>query len=137
MGATHHRLRRAEWVFWRAGIDPHRLFFIDETWAKTKVSRLRGRARRGVRLLAKAPHGHWSTTTLIGALGVDGVRCSMLVDGPVNGELLQAFVDQILRGLAARTQDILWRSMQSVLDTVTPSDSVNYFKHCGYSLQTN
>ena len=60
------------------------------------MTRLRGRARRGERLLAKAPLGHWSTRTLIGALGIDGVRCSMLVEGPVNGELFQAFVDQIL-----------------------------------------
>lgn len=88
--------RRAEWVLWRAGVDPTRLIFIDETWAKTNMTRLRGRARRGERLVDKIPHGHWQTTTLIGALGVDGVRCSTVVDGPVNRDVFEAFVEQVL-----------------------------------------
>jgi transposase len=83
-------------VLERAGIDPRRLIFIDETWAKTNMTRLRGRALRGERLVAKTPHGHWMTTTLIGALGIDGVRCSMVVDGPINAELFEAFVAQVL-----------------------------------------
>lgn len=89
-------LRRAQWVLWRAGIDPRRLVFIDETWAKTNMTRLRGRAPRGDRLVAKVPHGHWNTTTLIGALGIEGVRCSTVVDGPVNREIFEAFVEQVL-----------------------------------------
>ena len=39
--------------------------FIDETWAKTNMTRLRGRALCGQRLIDKTPHGHWKTTTLI------------------------------------------------------------------------
>ncbi|HLO41741.1 MAG TPA: IS630 family transposase [Phycisphaerales bacterium] len=65
-------------------------------WAKTNMTRLRGRCLRGQRLVAKAPHGHWNTTTLIGALCIDGVRCSTTVDGPVNGEIFEAFVEQVL-----------------------------------------
>ena len=45
---------------------------------------------------AKAPHGHWKTSTLIGALGVAGVRCSAVFDGPVNSEVFGAFVEQVL-----------------------------------------
>ena len=77
-------------------LDPRRLIFIDETWAKTNMTRLRGRALRGERLVAKVPHGHWKTTTLIGALGVEGVRCSTVVDGPVNADVFTAFVEQVL-----------------------------------------
>ena len=88
--------RRAEWVLWRAGIDPRRLVFIDETWAKTNMTRARGRCARGQRLVAKAPHGHWKTTTLIGALAIDGVRCSTVVDGPINADIFTAFVEQVL-----------------------------------------
>ncbi len=88
--------RRAEWVLSRAGLDPRRLVFIDETWAKTNMTRLRGRALRGRRLVAKVPHGHWNTTTLIGALGIEGMRCATVVDGPVNGDIFQAFIDQVL-----------------------------------------
>jgi transposase len=72
------------------------LIFIDETWAKTNMTRLRGRSPSGQRLLAKVPHGHWKTTTLIAALGLPGVTCSMVVDGAVNADVFEAFVEQVL-----------------------------------------
>jgi len=60
------------------------------------MTRLRGRSPRGQRLVAKAPHGHWKTSTLIGALGLSGIRCSAVFDGPVNTEVFEAFVEQVL-----------------------------------------
>jgi len=60
------------------------------------MTRLRGRAPIGERLIAKVPHGHWMTTTLIAALGLEGVRCSTVVDGAVNADVFQAFVQQVL-----------------------------------------
>ena len=159
------------------------------------MTRLRGRAPKGQRLIDKAPHGHWKTTTLIAALGLEGVRCSTVVDGAVNGDVFESFVEQVLvpvlkpgdvvvmdnlsshkrartreliestgaelvflppyspdlnpiemvfskvkhllRSIACRTKEQLWNAMQSVLNEVTPSDAVNCFKHCGYTLQNN
>jgi len=72
------------------------LIFIDETWAKTNMTRLRGRSPRGQRLIDKTPHGHWKTTTLIAALGMTGMRCSTVVDGSVNGDVFEAFTEQVL-----------------------------------------
>jgi len=69
---------------------------VDETWAKTNMTRLRGRAPRGERLLSKVPHGHWKTTTLIAAMSVSGMLCSTVVDGAVNADVFQAFVEQVL-----------------------------------------
>lgn len=60
------------------------------------MTRLRGRAPRGERLIDKVPHGHWKTTTLIAALGISGMRCSTVVDGAVNGDVFEAFVEQVL-----------------------------------------
>jgi transposase len=60
------------------------------------MTRLRGRAPIGQRLLAKVPHGHWKTTTLIGALDRGGIRCSMVVDGAVNADIFEAFVERVL-----------------------------------------
>ena len=80
----------------QAGLDPAKLVFIDETWAKTNMTRLRGRAPVGERLVAKVPHGHWTTTTLIAALDRRGMRCSMTVDGAVNRDVFEAFVAQVL-----------------------------------------
>lgn len=80
----------------QAGLDPTKLLFIDETWAKTNMTRLRGRAPLGERLVEKVPHGHWHTTTLIAALDASGMRCSTTVDGVVNRDVFEAFVEQVL-----------------------------------------
>jgi transposase len=89
-------LRRREWILAQAGLDPRRLIFIDETWAKTNMTRLRGRSPRGQRLIDKTPHGHWHTTTLIAALDIDGMRCATVVDGAIDADLFTAFVEQVL-----------------------------------------
>ncbi len=60
------------------------------------MTRLRGRAPIGERLIDKAPHGHWKTTSLIAALGVAGVRCSTVVDGAINRDVFDAFVERVL-----------------------------------------
>jgi hypothetical protein len=70
--------------------------FIDETWASTKMARTHGRSRRGQRLRAAIPHGHWKTTTFIAQRRNSGMVAPMVLDGPVNGVAFQAYVDQVL-----------------------------------------
>ena len=53
---------RMAWADGQTKLDPERLVFIDETGTSTNMARLRGRARRGERLVGKIPHGHWKTT---------------------------------------------------------------------------
>jgi transposase len=77
-------------------LDPEQVVFIDETWAKTNMSRTHGYAPKGERLVDAVPHGHWQTTTFVGALRIDGFIAPMVVDGAINGELFQAYVEQIL-----------------------------------------
>ena len=89
-------MRRAEWKSQQPSRPAQRLIFIDETWAKTNMTRLRGRAPLGERLVAKVPQGHWKTTTLIAALDASGLRCSTVVDGAVNSDVFEAFVQQVL-----------------------------------------
>jgi transposase len=60
------------------------------------MTRLRGRAPRGERVVAKTPHGHWKTTTLIAALGLAGIRCSTVVDGAINADVFEAFIEHVL-----------------------------------------
>ena len=60
------------------------------------MTRLRGRAPRGERVVAAVPHGHWKTTTLIAALDSRGMRCSMVLDGAVNQLAFEAFVSTVL-----------------------------------------
>src|SRR5579863_862083 len=80
----------------QAGLDPARLVFIDETWAKTNMTRPRGRALRGTRLVAAVPHGHWKTTTFLAALRTSGLTAPLVIDGAVNGDLFLAYVRQQL-----------------------------------------
>ena len=70
--------------------------FIDETGASTKLARLRGRAPRGQRCRAPVPHGHWKTTTFVGALRLGGITAPMVLDGPMNGPAFLAYVQQVL-----------------------------------------
>jgi transposase len=78
------------------GLDPQHLVFIDETWAKTNMARPRGRSRRGTRLIAKVPYGHWKTTTFVAALRCDGLTAPTVVDGAMNGVTFLAYVRQQL-----------------------------------------
>ena len=60
------------------------------------MARLRGRARKGERLRAGIPHGHWKTTTFVAGLRLDGIAAPMVLDGPINRDAFQAYVDQVL-----------------------------------------
>lgn len=84
---------------WRAGqadLNPDQLVFIDETWTTTNMTRLRGRASRGQRLIASVPHGHWKTSTFVAALRRTGLTAPLVIDGAMNGEVFLAYVEQIL-----------------------------------------
>lgn len=77
-------------------VDPSLLVFIDETGAKTNMTRLYARARKGERALDYAPHGHWSTTTLVAALTSEGAKAPMVLDGPMDRACFEACVEQVL-----------------------------------------
>ena len=88
--------RRQAWFDAQPDLDPERLVFIDETGASTKMARLRGRAPRGQRCRAAVPHGHWKTTTFVGALRLGGMTAPLVLDGPMNGAAFLAYVQQML-----------------------------------------
>ena len=88
--------RRAWWKRHQGKIDPTRLVFIDETWAKTNMIRTRGWCARGKPLLAKAPYGQWRTMTFIAALRHDRIDAPFVLDGPVNAEWFTAYVREML-----------------------------------------
>jgi len=88
--------RREQWRRYQGLVDPTRLVFIDETWAKTNMAPLRGWCPRGARLRATAPFGHWKTMTFIAALRCDRIDAPCLFDGPINGEAFLAYVEGFL-----------------------------------------
>lgn len=88
-------------------LDAQRLVFIDETAVTTKMVRQYGRAPIGERLVAKVPHGHWKTLTLVAALRVDCVTAPYVVDGPMTGPAFLAYVEKVLAP-ALRKGDIVF-----------------------------
>ena len=88
--------KRARWKAYQDRIDRRRLVFIDETWVKTNMAPLRGWGPRGQRLRAMVPYGHWKTMTFLATLRHDRIDAPWVVDGPINGELFQLYVRQIL-----------------------------------------
>jgi len=94
--------QREEWKSRQADFSPERLVFLDETWAKTNLTPLRGRAPKGKRLIARVPHGHWKTTTFLAAMRHSGLTAPLVVDGAMNGPIFLAYVrQQLVRELNA------------------------------------
>lgn len=87
---------RLAWREDQPGINANQLVFIDETGTATNMARRYGRCRRGERLNAKLPHGHWKTTTFVAGLRVGGITPLAVIDGPMNGLTFRAYVEQFL-----------------------------------------
>ena len=77
-------------------LKPEHLVFIDETWTKTNMTRLRARGRRGQRVIGTAPHGHWKTSTFLAGLRHDRIVAPLVLDGAINGRSFRAYVEQFL-----------------------------------------
>jgi transposase len=87
---------RAAWQALQPDIAIERLVFIDETGASTKMARLYGRSARGKRCVASIPHGHWKTTTFVGALRASGITAPMVLDGAMDGAAFDLYVKEFL-----------------------------------------
>jgi transposase len=167
-----------------------KLVFLDESGAQTNMTRTRGRAPRGVRVIEKVPHGHWLTTTMISAIRTSGPFAEAIVTGATDSDVFRAYVKDVLapqlqrgdvvimdnlqphkaagvkemieaagarllylppyspdynpienmwskvkqhlRSAAARTYDALLKAIADALATITVSDCVGFFRHCGY-----
>ncbi|MBS0562893.1 MAG: IS630 family transposase, partial [Proteobacteria bacterium] len=57
---------------------------------------LRGRSRRGQRLVGAAPFGHWNTRTFLAGLRHDRIVAPLVLDGAINGRSFRAYVEQFL-----------------------------------------
>lgn len=72
------------------------MIFLDQTWATTSMTPTWGRSPRGGRCPGYAPCGHWHTTTFVCALSQDGLLAPLVLDGPINGPVFVAWVEQFL-----------------------------------------
>jgi transposase len=87
---------RRKWIREQGLLDTTKLVFIDETSVNTNMVRLYGRCPCGGRLVDHVPLGQWKTMTFVSALRHDGMVAPMLIEGPMNGALFLAYVEQCL-----------------------------------------
>lgn len=80
---------------------------LDESYATTKFTRLRGRAARGVRLRASVPHGHWKLLTILAAMTLRGVQAAMTIDAATDSDVFIAFIEQVLVPTLRRGQVVI------------------------------
>jgi len=88
--------KRCWWNILVSGQPIGDLVFIDETGANTKMIRRYGWGPKSSRVISDVPHGHWKTTTFVAALRTSGFTAPMVSDGPMNGDLFLAYVQQQL-----------------------------------------
>jgi transposase len=60
------------------------------------MARRCGRAMKGERLRSGVPHGHWKTTTFVGALTLRGFIAPFVLDGPINRDAFETYVAKVL-----------------------------------------
>ena len=94
-------------------MDAARLIFIDETWAKTNMTRLHGRCAVGQGLVAKVPHGHWKTLTFVAGLRCDGIVAPCVFDRPINAVSFLAWVTKFLVPTLRRGDVVIMDNLSS------------------------
>jgi transposase len=97
---------RAAWQETLKQIDPARLVFIDESGATCAMTRRYGRAEPGVRVEGAVPDAHWTVTTMIGAVRLEGVAALTSIEAATDGPTFLSFVREVLVD-ALRPDDVV------------------------------
>ena len=78
---------RVVWRTTQQSLDPAKLVFIDETGTSTNMARLRGRGKRGRRVIGRVPQGHWKTMTFVAGLRQDAITAPFVIDQAMTGAI--------------------------------------------------
>ena len=87
---------RAAWKEEQPSFDPARLVFIDETGTSTAMARLRGRAKRGHRVIGRVPWGHWKTMTFVAGLRRGAITAPFVIDCAMTRAIFLEYLRQCL-----------------------------------------
>ena len=69
---------------------------LDESYATTQFTRLRGRCALDQRLVAAVPHGHWKTVTILAGITIQGVLAAASIDSATDGDVFSMFIREVL-----------------------------------------
>jgi len=94
--------------YWRrvAPFAARRFTFIDECGSSLALTRLYGRAPAGKRVTESVPRNYGQQTSIISALGLCGPTATFTVEGAVDTDIFNVYVEQIL-GPTIEAGDIL------------------------------
>jgi transposase len=95
-------------------IEPKRLVFVDETGVTTAMTPAYGRAPAGERVETSEP-ASWESTTVVAAVGLDGVRAPLAISGAINAPTFLAYVEQVLVPELRRGDVVVFDNLKSHL----------------------
>jgi transposase len=87
---------RAAWRAMAALWDARQVAFVDESGAQTNMTPRTSRAPRGQRAYGAAPRTHGKNTTLIAALGANGMGAAMSLEGAADADAFVAYLTHFL-----------------------------------------
>lgn len=107
--------RRKNFAIARRFVPLDSLVFLDESGAQSNLTRLVGRSPRGQRCVDRRPHGHWKTTTLLSAIRLGGViqDATVIINGPVNGEVFTSYAEHCLAPALRRGDVVVMDNLSS------------------------
>ena len=91
-----NREKRAEFVAELRTVALEQLVYLDESGVSTQMTRPYARCLGGQRIRDSVPGGHWKMLTILGAMDHTGMLAAMTVDAATDGDVLLAFLDQVL-----------------------------------------
>lgn len=80
-------------------LDVRKFVFIDEMGSNLSFTRLFGRAEPGKRVVDRVPGDRGKNVSTIGAIRLSGLMTGLSVEGPVDGDLMLFFVEEMLAPL--------------------------------------
>jgi transposase len=95
---------RAQWRAELAAVDPVTVVFLDETSTQTVMTRARGRAPRGMRVVGAVPRNHGPNVSCLAARTPTGVCAPLVIEGAISGAVFVPWMrDWLLPRLAPGT----------------------------------
>jgi transposase len=77
-------------------LDGRRLVFVDEMGTNTSLAPLYAYSLRGHRAYTKVPRNRGPNTTLLSSMSLEGIEPSLAVEGSINREVFEAYVERVL-----------------------------------------
>jgi transposase len=100
----------------RSRTSPGRFQFLDQTNAKTTLTRVFGRAPRGQRVREYVPDGRWESLTLMGSLGYWGDTTALTYEGGTDVPTVVTYVETVLRPVLDRDHIVVVDRLSSHLN---------------------